>query len=133
MNNFLQRLAYKLQSFMYGRNGYDSLSRALSWVSIILIFLSVILPILYPLALVSFIWSLFRTYSKNIAARRRELAFYEKHFGLTFKRLSNMWRDRKTHRYYKCPSCKAYLRVPKGKGEIIITCPNCKTKIEKRT
>lgn len=133
MKNFLSRLAYKLQSFMYGRYGYDALSRALSWVSIILILASVFIPILYPIAFAIFFWSLFRTYSKNIAARRRELDFYEKHIGLHIKRRSNMWRDRKTHRYYKCPDCKSYLRVPKGKGEIIITCPKCGKKIEKRT
>lgn len=136
MKNFLLRLAYKMQAFMYGRYGYDALSRVLSITSIVLILASVFFPPLYIIALAAFIYSMFRTYSKNIPARRRELAFYEKHTNgirLYFKRLSNMWRDRKTHRYYKCPKCKAYLRVPRGKGEIIITCSVCKNKIEKKT
>ncbi len=136
MKNFFQKLAYKMQVFMYGRYGYDSLSRALSITSIVLVLASVFVPILYPIAFLILFWSIFRTYSKNIAARRRELDFFTRHtkgVRLYFKRLSNMWRDRKTHRYYKCPTCKSYLRVPKGKGEIIITCPQCKNKIERKT
>ena len=41
--------------------------------------------------------------------------------------------DRKVYKYYKCPKCQQYLRVPKGKGQIVITCPKCRTKFEKRT
>ncbi len=136
MKNFLSRLAYKMQAFMYGRYGYDALSRALSVGSIVLIVASLFFYPLYALALIALVYSMFRTYSKNIAARRRELDLYEKHtkgIRLYFKRLSNMWRDRKTHRYYKCPKCGAYLRVPRGKGEIIITCAVCKNKIERKT
>ena len=136
MKSFLQRLAYRLQGFMYGRYGYDSLSRALSVSSLVLLVASFFFAPLYALALAALVYSIFRTYSKNISARRRELDFYEKHtksIRIYFKRLSNMWRDRKTHRYYKCPSCHAYMRVPRGKGEIIITCSVCKTKFERRT
>jgi transcription elongation factor Elf1 len=28
----------------------------------------------------------------------------------------------KEHRYFKCPNCGQYLRVPKGKGKIHINC-----------
>ena len=37
----------------------------------------------------------------------------------------DMWRDRKTHTYFKCPSCKAMIRVPKRKGGGVVPCPRC--------
>ena len=39
----------------------------------------------------------------------------------------------KDHKIFKCPQCKTYLRVPKGKGKILVTCANCGNKIEKKT
>ena len=41
--------------------------------------------------------------------------------------------DRKTHCYFKCPECGQRLRVPKGKGKIMITCPHCHTKFDRKT
>ena len=38
-----------------------------------------------------------------------------------------------THRVYKCPKCKQTLRVPRGKGKILITCSNCGHKFQKKT
>ena len=43
------------------------------------------------------------------------------------------WLDRKTHRYFRCPQCRATVRVPKGKGQIRITCPHCKHQFIKKT
>ena len=42
-------------------------------------------------------------------------------------------RKDKTHKYYKCPTCKQVVRVPKGRGKIEISCPKCHTKFIKRT
>lgn len=39
----------------------------------------------------------------------------------------------KDHKIFKCPSCKTYLRVPRGKGKILITCSNCGHKLNKKT
>jgi len=88
------------------------------------------------LALLIMFWTIFRSYSKNIPRRRRELEVY-----LKIKRKpqnarklrKNKKRDKKTHCYFKCPTCKAVLRVPRGKGEIIVTCPRCNGRIPKKT
>ena len=36
------------------------------------------------------------------------------------------WKDRfsqrKSYRFFKCPGCGTYIRVPKGKGKIHIKC-----------
>jgi DNA-directed RNA polymerase subunit RPC12/RpoP len=34
------------------------------------------------------------------------------------------------HRLMECPNCHKKLRVPTNKGQITITCPNCKYKIK---
>ena len=39
----------------------------------------------------------------------------------------------KTYAYFNCPKCKTELRVPKGKGKILITCPKCGEKFEEKT
>lgn len=125
-----------MQAWMYGRYGFDELSKFLSITAFVLVLLSAFVPILNPLALALLIWSMVRTYSRNIVKRQKERDGYLRFTGKFkqfFKLRKNMWRDRKTHRYYKCPGCKAYLRVPKGKGKIEISCPKCKNKITRTT
>ena len=35
--------------------------------------------------------------------------------------------------FFRCPSCKEVVRVPRGKGKIRITCPRCGYAFEKKT
>ena len=136
MKRWLQGLGEKMQAWMYGRYGYDELSQFLSITALVFIFISAFVPLLNPIALILLIWSMFRSFSRNLEKRQKEREVYLKYTGKvkqSFKRRKNMWRDRKTHRYYKCPNCKSWLRVPKGKGQIEITCPVCKGKITRKT
>lgn len=136
MKNWLMNMAAKYRAFMYGRYGYDELSRFLSILALVFILFANILPILNPLALVLVFYSVFRTYSKNIPARMREREKFlrtKKKASQFFKRTKNRFKERKTHKYFKCKNCKTHLRVPKGKGKIEITCPLCKTKMTKTT
>lgn len=123
---------------MYGRYGNDALNTFLLWVSIFFLILSYIPPLRFFLlvAIVLMTYSNFRCLSRNLGKRRRELTFYlnlrnsiKSRFALSRKR----WRERKTHCYFKCKSCKALLRVPKNKGKIDVTCPCCKTVTVKKT
>ena len=50
-----------------------------------------------------------------------------------FRRGKARWQDRKTHRYFRCPQCRATVRVPRGKGKIRITCPKCKHQFVKKS
>ncbi len=40
--------------------------------------------------------------------------------------------QRKNFRFFTCPKCNQRLRVPKGKGMVEITCPNCEHKFVKK-
>ncbi len=125
---------------MYGRYGNDELTYVLLVAALLLVLLSAIpVPFFFLFSVVAWLlmfWSIFRTFSRNIAKRRRELDRYLKIKNKpknAIKLHKNKKRDKNTHVYFKCPKCKAVLRVPLGKGSIIVTCPCCKEKIEKNT
>ncbi|MCI8387299.1 MAG: hypothetical protein HFE63_02390 [Clostridiales bacterium] len=128
----------KLRRFMYGRYGADKLGYALIifWLIVSIIAGAVDNFWVRMLSYLPVLWAIFRMFSKNVQARRKENAVFLKFYAPIekwFKLQANRFRDRKTHRYYSCPSCHNTLRVPKGKGEITITCPVCKTKFDKKT
>ncbi len=144
MRNILYRIRTALARFFFGRYGVDKLGYAILIVSMILSlassFCAALSPkvslILYVISYVLLIWMLFRMLSKNRTARANEnvkfLGFWKgikKWFKLQYNRI----KDIRTHRYFACPNCKNNLRVPKGRGEITITCPVCKTKFDRKT
>ncbi len=138
MRNFFERLRYKTAVFMYGRYGNDDLTKFLLVLGLILMLISWLprLGWVYFLAAAVLVWSLMRSFSRKLDRRRRELDRYLKiknGFVNFFKLSRNKWRDRKTHVYFKCKKCHAVLRVPKGKGSIIVTCSRCGDRIEKET
>lgn len=130
----------KLQKFMYGRNGTDRLSRFTSIMAVVFLLLSMLIrgmrEVFFVLALAALIFTYYRTFSKNLAARRKENNDFI-NFGFRvkekFRLRRDMWSQRKEFRFFKCPSCGAMLRVPRGKGRIRIVCKKCGTAFEKRT
>ena len=124
-----------LYRFMYGRYGTDMLNKVLLWCYIGLILVQMIVIAFAPnaayanFAFMILEWTLvlvifFRMMSRNIAKRRRE----NERFTGYFKLMRNKRRDRKTHVYRICPSCKVTLRLPKAKGKHTVVCPKCKNR-----
>ena len=121
----------KLYRFMYGRYGYDKLSKTLLWVYVGMLLVYTVLSLfvkstlfylLYTTASFALvIYVLYRTMSRNITKRRAENAKFEAFFALR----RNKRRDKKTHVYRKCPQCKAQLRLPKARGKHTVRCPRC--------
>lgn len=128
--------------FMDGRYGFDKLYYFLFVISIILLLLGTVImvPVIKMFTLIlAFIFvsiALVRVFSRNKFKRSREnlllLRLGSKITGF-FKQRVRMFRERKTHKYFKCPKCRANLRVPKGKGSIKISCPKCDESFIKRT
>lgn len=150
---------YKLQQFMYGRNGADELSFASIVAAVVLSVISMFFGWVYwlyivfrLLTLALIVYAFFRMFSRNVEKRRSEnvrfTAFIDK---MRSKRRNNQntnsayssygynydyntkkaqkvkyKEDKKLYKYFKCPSCRTKLRVPKGKGKLTITCPKCR-------
>lgn len=137
-----RRLAIRFQRFMTGRRGLDTLGYTLIFVSLFFSLLSnfffhpFLRGVLWLLQLASLVWLFVRFFSRDIAAREREnarlRAFYAK-LRSFWRTTSRRVRERKTHVYFKCTGCKNTLRVPKGRGNITVTCPVCHEQIKKRT
>ncbi|MBQ8276133.1 MAG: hypothetical protein IJZ02_05880 [Clostridia bacterium] len=126
----MEKLKQKLMQFMYGRYGNDQLGNALLILYLVLAVLHLLTRwhILSVFLLADAVWMLFRCFSRNIPARRREneafLRIWRKitgFFTLTYNRL----RDCRTHVYHKCPHCRATLRLPRRRGEHTVRCPRC--------
>lgn len=118
---------------MAGRYGADQFGRFLSGAALVLLIINlfvrgVVGQILYFLVLAVLVYNIFRMFSKNTAARYKENVAYLKVKNRVvgwYANLRRRIRESKTHRFYKCPTCKTTVRVPKGKGKIRITCPKC--------
>ncbi len=126
MNRFMDRL----RIFMSGRNGTDELSVAVLILSLIISLVGQLLGWIWLILLSYAGWGycIFRMFSRNIYKRRKENEWIS---ALVRKMKSKLeirrkrFRDRNTFRYFKCPSCKNWLKVPKGKGKIDIKCAKC--------
>lgn len=128
----------RLQRFMYGRYGNDNLNRFISIAALLFSILSIFTKgaIANSLTFLLLFLCFFRMLSKNIYKRQQENLSYlsiKNEVTNYFKRTKLHISQRKTHRFYKCPSCKLKLRVPKGKGLITISCPKCKDSFNKKT
>lgn len=129
--------------FMYGRNGHDRICTVLLFAYLALmipLYLLLWLRGLNPSSVGLFLgylgvlflqyallfYDLFRVFSKNVQKRRQEV---DRFYGF-FRNLKNRFRDRKTHVYRKCPSCRANIRLPKKKGSHTVCCPACRKRFD---
>ena len=138
----------RLRRFMEGRYGADELNRFLTICGWVLLIAGFVLSgidnsgtriagsVLVALSWAFLVFSIFRTLSKKTRERASEnykyFVYKNKVLGW-FRKLKGRWQDRKTHRYFRCPQCRATVRVPRGKGKIRITCPHCKNQFIKKT
>ena len=119
-----------LHKFMIGRYGPDHLGIALIILSFVLSLLYAVIgytPLLF-ISYFTFGLTLFRMMSKNIIRRRAENDKFIKFWWpikSKTKKFIQWIKDKRKYKYYKCPTCKTKLRVPKGKGKIKITCTKC--------
>lgn len=123
---------------MDGRYGTDHLSQGLIILSIVLLVLGRFIGGSFFL-LLSYLplgFGIYRIFSRQIYKRRGENIKFLKAIAPMRSELAlikRKFKDRKTYKYFKCPSCKKETKVPRDKGRIIITCPSCKEKFEGRT
>lgn len=128
----------KIARFMYGRNGIDQFSRFLVYAALVCVLLDILVSggFFYGIGIVLFAYSYFRAFSKNLDKRRAENSkFCQMQYKVTsaFRDWKERRRQSKDYAFFRCPSCKAMLRVPRGKGRIRVTCRKCGNSFEKKT
>jgi predicted RNA-binding Zn-ribbon protein involved in translation (DUF1610 family) len=121
----------KLQRFMMGRYGVDAFGKFLTGATFVLIAISFFWRTtgLNILLLFAIFYSYFRMFSRNYAKRSMENQKYLKMTEGIRNWIQKTKRNiarRKQFRYFSCPKCGKKVRVPRGRGKICITCPECR-------
>lgn len=119
----MEQIKNKMNNWFNGRYGMDDFGKVIIWASVILYILGSIFKntFFWVLSLFGVVVFFYRFFSKETYARSEE--------NCKFMRYIKLWKlkyeYRKTARIYMCPNCGKMIRVPKGKGKIQVTCPNC--------
>lgn len=127
---FLERVKRFMDQITAGRRGADQLSLALLVLGLFLSMLTSVtrIGLFYLIGLVAYGFSIYRMFSRKIEKRYAE--------NMKFLKLWNGWRsslrqfvnrmkNMRQYKYYKCPQCRAWLRLPRKVGEVTVTCGNC--------
>lgn len=124
--------------FMQGRYGVDELYRFLFMVALVCVVLnwffksSMINAVIWVLLALA----IYRMFSRNHSARYAE---NQKYLHATAKlryqidQQKKLFQERKYHHIYTCPKCRQKIRIPKGKGKIMVRCPKCYHEFQKRS
>ena len=123
---------------MQGRYGTDDFYKFLFWVALI----GIVINWFFKSQLLSFavtlilVYAMYRVLSKNHSARYAENQRYLQataKIRYWFDQQKKLMEERKYHHIYTCPKCRQKIRIPKGKGKIMIRCPKCHYEFQKRS
>lgn len=120
----------RILTFMYGRYGTDDFNRFLMAVWFAAWLLSILSrsAVFSLLAWACLIYMIFRSFSRNLTARRLENEKFKKIWSPCKTFWKRQWlrvKECRTHVYRTCPQCRANLRFPRKKGEHSAVCPCC--------
>ena len=138
--------------FLKGTYGFDLLSIVL----ILLSFILNVFDITRILGLLILIYAIYRAFSKKIYKRKEEYnVFYTytnkllnkfgkyipynlqnydlNNFVILFNNIKHKFNEFRNYKITTCPNCKQKLRLPRKKGNIVVTCKRCSTKFDFRT
>ena len=128
----------KIYRFMQGRYGTDDFYKFLFWVALI----GIVINWFFKSQLLSFavtlilVYAMYRVLSKNHSARYAENQRYLQataKIRYWFDQQKKLMEERKYHHIYTCPKCRQKIRIPKGKGKIMIRCPKFHHEFQKRS
>ena len=123
---------------MQGRYGQDAFTRFLLGAMLACVVLNLLVGsrFLSIMAWTLLIYAYFRLFSRNHAARYAENQRYlnaTAKFRYWFDQQKRLKEERKYHHIYVCPKCRQKIRIPKGKGKIMVRCPKCRHEFQKRS
>jgi DNA-directed RNA polymerase subunit RPC12/RpoP len=127
----LNRIKEKIRGFFTGRYGLDELGKTLIGITLILYVLGQFSEsrIIQYLSLIAFIVFFYRFMSRQKYERGEENCKYTRYL----RSWKLKYEYRKTAKIYMCTKCGKMNRVPKGRGKVRITCPNCGNSIIRYT
>lgn len=144
--------------FFQGRYGFDLLSKILVLLGLMFLVWRNIITLTIGFALV--LYGTYRAFSKNITARSNEAFKFESfirnklgnvlarrnsygngnmngnkgfNFGNYKDKVASWYNERKNYKIVQCPNCSQKLRLPKGKGKIVVTCKKCANEFKMKT
>lgn len=125
------KISDKLNRILRGRYGMDELGKDLMIIGLLLYVMGGILRsgLIFSLSVIVIIFTLYRMMSRQHWDRREENRRYTAYTKLWKLKYEN----RKYSRIFMCKRCGRYIRVPKGKGKIQVTCTACGDKTIHRT
>ena len=134
----IEDLKYRFSRFMQGRYGVDSLSRFLSVVLLAFIVIGVFIRIpfsgMITFAILAVLY--WRMFSRDIPKRYEEnqkfLQIRDKLLG-RFSNFGSNMSQLKDYHIYRCPQCSQKIRIPRGKGHIMVKCPRCGFEFHKKS
>lgn len=131
------KMHVKLARIFYG---WDRLSKITLMVGILL----VVTGYAWILGIALILYSIWRSKSTNIHGRNNEKFVFENMEGNIYRKINNFkqslklfnnkikkykpidkLKEKRDYIITSCPKCKQKLRVPRGKGKIVITCSKC--------
>ena len=119
----------RLNMFMLGRNGVDFLNKHLFRIAAIIAGLN--------LLFMGRIGSVpFRTLSRNLPMRQAEDMVAREKYDRAKEKISGALhraKQSRDFRFFSCPGCSSYLRVPRGKGRIQVICPRCGHRFDRKS
>lgn len=126
------------KKFMVGRYGVDLLSRFLTLLALLISLVNMFTryKVLSLVSMLILLLVVYRTFSKKTYKRIKENQVY---YNLSLpirswlSKVKNRFKTRKEYKYFKCSECKKDLRVPRNKGKIVVTCPECGYKMETKS
>jgi DNA-directed RNA polymerase subunit RPC12/RpoP len=130
MMGFFDRMRQTMQRFMVGRYGIDPLGRTLIWFAFALILIGNLLglSLVVYISFATYIFAFFRVLSRRREARLRENALYlqkTEKLRTGARQGAARFQNRKAYRYFRCPKCRTWLRLPRGVGAVKVTCRQC--------
>ena len=130
---FFDKIRANLSRFMSGRYGVDQLGHEMVICALVMTVIGALtrFHLISLMADALLLLALFRIFSKNRYKRAQENQDYLAKT-LKARQSASEWLNRMKYRYFSCPKCKMRLRVPRGVGNVTITCKGCGEKFDKK-